>query len=177
MPTGILWVLDTTDPTAPAPVAPPGSSPIPGTIQPPPGAAAAAQVLAAPPAGELRVAAGPYPVPISIAGAARLSTVSVAMTFNPQALRVRTIQEGSFMRQGGVNATFVQQVDGSTGRIDITISRTGDAVGASGTGLLGVVLFDAIAPGPSTFMLSGVATTPEGTPVPLMFGPASVVVR
>ena len=55
--------------------------------------------------------------------------------------------------------------------------RTGDAVGASGTGLLGVVLFDAIAPGPSTFMLSGVATTPEGTPVPLMFGPASVVVR
>ena len=34
---------------APAPVAPPGSSPIPGTIQPAPGAAAAAQVLAAPP--------------------------------------------------------------------------------------------------------------------------------
>ncbi len=60
-------------------------------------------------------------------------------------LRVRTVQEGSFLRSGGANVTFSQQVDG--GRIDITISRGADATGVSGTGLLAAMLFDAIAPG------------------------------
>ena len=41
------------------------------------------------------------------------------------------------------------------GRIDITLSRAADATGASGTGLLAAVLFDAIAPGSATLTLSG----------------------
>ena len=45
------------------------------------------------------------------------------------------------MRSGGANATFTQQV--APGRVDITIMRAADATGASGTGLLGAVLFDA----------------------------------
>jgi hypothetical protein len=87
------------------------------------------------------------------------------------------IQEGSFMRQGGLNAAFTQEVDGTIGRINITITRPGDSVGASGTGLLAVVLFDAIAPGSSTFTPNGVATAPEGTAIPLTFMPATVTVR
>jgi general secretion pathway protein D len=125
----------------------------------------------------VRVAGGPYTIPISVAGASRLSTISLTVSFNPQALRVRTIQEGSFMRQGGLNATFTQEVDASIGRINITIARASDSVGASGTGLLAVVLFDAIAPGSSTFTPNGVATSPEGTAVPLTFVPATVTVR
>ena len=174
----------------PGPVAPPGSTTIPGTVAPPvepaqpaPAAAAppavdgGAQVLVSPSAPELSVAGGPYPIPISISGVSRLSTISVTMTFNPQVLRIRTIQEGSFLRQGGVNATFTQQLDETTGRLDLTISRTGDAVGAAGTGLLAVVLFDATAPGTSTFSVNGVATDPAGVQIPLTFSPASVVVR
>jgi general secretion pathway protein D len=101
----------------------------------------------------------------------------MTVSFNPQALRVRTIQEGSFMRQGGLNATFTSEVDASVGRINITIARTADSVGASGTGLLAVVLFDALAPGSSTFTPNGVATGPEGTAIPLTFVPATVMVR
>ena len=48
-------------------------------------------------------------------------------------------------------------------RIDITLSRGADATGASGTGLLAAVLFDAIAPGAATLTLSGTATGPGGT--------------
>ena len=44
-----------------------------------------------------------------------------------------------------VDVAFTQQVNGS--RIDITITRAADATGASGTGLLAAILFDAIAPG------------------------------
>ena len=39
------------------------------------------------------------------------------------------------MRQGGVNASFTQQVDAAGGRVDMTLTRGADPVGASGTGL------------------------------------------
>jgi len=165
---GALQGGQTTPVPAPAPPAP-----RPAPISP----ITPAQVAATPPSAEFQIAGGPYTVPISVTGASRLSTVSLTMTFNPQALRVRSIQEGSFMRQGGLNATFTAQTDPTVGRIDMTATRPGDAVGASGTGLLGVVLFDAVGAGSSTFTLSGVAATPEGTPIPLTFTPASVVVR
>lgn len=187
----------------PTPTVPPGSSPVPGTVvtprsQPPappapsgppqggqpvppqttpPAPGPSAEIVVTPPGTQFQIAGGPYTIPITITGASRLSTLSVTMMFNAQALRVRAIQEGSFMRQGGANATFAQKVDSTIGRIDIAITRAGDMVGASGTGLLGVVLFDAVAAGSSTFALSGVATTPEGTSIRLTFVPATVVVR
>ena len=52
------------------------------------------------------------------------------------------------MRQGGI-AVSVHAAGGRrrSGRVDIAIARTGDATGASGSGLLAAVLFDAIADG------------------------------
>ena len=106
-----------------------------------------------------------------------MSTVTVTLNYNPAALRVRTIQEGSFMRQGGANVTFTQQVDGTIGRVDLTMVRTNDSIGASGSGLLAAILFDAIGTGSSTLSLSGVAAAPGGAAMGLQFTPASVVVR
>jgi general secretion pathway protein D len=165
---------------APAPATPPATTAAGEPARPAartPVAAPPVQILVTSPSPDIRVAGGPYTIPISVAGASRLSTVSLTMTFNPQALRVRTIQEGSFMRQGGLNATFTSQVDAAIGRIDVTITRASDTVGASGTGLLAVVLFDTIAPGSSTFTVNGVAAAPEGTAIPLTFVPATVTVR
>ena len=70
-----------------------------------------AQVIISPPATPLRVGQGPYNIPISVTGATRLSTVTLTMVFDPTKLRVRTVQEGSFLRAGGANVTFSQQVD------------------------------------------------------------------
>ncbi len=168
-------------PPEPAP-APPAADParpdvagIPAALPPPGGLPA--QVLVTPPGSEFRVAGGPYTVPISITGASRISTISLTLTFNQAALRVRSVQEGSFMRQGGIAVTFTQQVDGSIGRIDITAARTGDATGASGSGLLAAILFDAIGSGPSPLTISGVATAPDASPVAIQFAPAAMVVR
>jgi hypothetical protein len=129
------------------------------------------------PGSELRVGGGPYTVPISIANASRVSTITLSIAFNPAVLRVRTIQEGSFMRQGTVAVAFSQQVDAAAGRIDVTLSRTGDQAGASGSGLLAAVLFESVAAGSSNLSMSGLATTPQGVPVPLVFSPVSVTVR
>ena len=184
------------------PVVPPGSSQVPGTttvpaapaqpeaavppLQPggapaggaPPAVVAApggGQILLSPPGPEFLVGAGPYTVPVSIVGASQISSVTLTITFNPSTLRVRAVQEGSFMRTGGIAATFTQQVDAATGRIDIAIVRTGDQTGVAGTGLLSAVVFDAVGGGPANLTLTGAATAPRGTPVPLQFGPVTAV--
>ena len=79
------------------------------------------------------------------------------------------------MRAGGVRVTFTQQVNGN--RIDITLSRGVDATGASGTGLLAAIMFDAIAPGSATLSISGSATGLGGTEMGLRFSPVTVNVQ
>src|SRR5262249_48767592 len=105
----------------------------------------------------------------------RLSTVALTLTFDPSLLRVRAVNEGSFMRSGGANATFTQQV--SPGRVDVTIVRPTDVTGASGSGLLTAILFDALAPGSATLTVSGTATGPGGTPMGLRFTPVTIAVQ
>ena len=114
-------------------------------------------------------------MPVSISNVSRLSTITVTLTFDPNMLRVRTVQEGSFMRSGGANAVFTQQT--SPGRVDITVTRAADSTGASGTGLIGAILVDAIAPGTSTLSMSGAATGPGGTAMGLQFRPTSIAIQ
>ena len=179
-------------PVAPAPggvpVVPPGSSAIPGTTTAPAGSAAPAggapigtapaaggQVMLSPPGTDFRVGGGPYTVPVSITGASQLSSLSLTVTYNPAVLRARTVQEGSFMRTGGVSASFTNQSDTTAGRIDIAIVRTGDVTGVAGTGLLAALLFDAVAPGPANLTVTGSGTTPAGAPMTIQFAPAPQV--
>jgi type II secretory pathway component GspD/PulD (secretin) len=176
--------------TGVVPVVPPGSTAQPGTtgvpagtpaVPPTPSQAATtappAQIVLTPPSPDFLMGGGPYIVPISVSNGSRLSTVSVTVTYNPSVLRVRTVQEGSFMRQGGVSAQFTQQVDPTTGRIDIAIARTSDGTGASGVGLLAAVLFDPVVPGPANIAVSGTATAPDGSPLPLQFPAVAISVK
>jgi hypothetical protein len=170
-----------TEPAPVTPVVPPRDRP-PATVPPTPEApaappSAAAQVIVTPPGTEFRVAGGPYTVPISINGISRASTATISLTFNSAAVRARNVQEGSFMRQGGVATSFTPKIDPAGGRVDIVIARTSDATGASGSGLLAAVIFDAIGPGSTTFTVAGIATTPDGATIPLQFSPVTVTVR
>ncbi len=151
-------------PIAPDPPPAPAAGPVGST-----------QVVVTPPASAFRVGGGPYTVPVSVMNAARLSTVTLTLTFDPSLLRVRSVSEGGFMRSGGANATFTQQA--APGRVDITIVRSADAVGATGTGSLGAVLFDAVAPGTTQVTVSGTATGPGGTAMGLQFRPANITIQ
>jgi general secretion pathway protein D len=170
-----------TVPPVPEPAAPAPPAPQPATAQTDPNAqttspgSGSAQVIISPPNTALRVGGGPYTIPLSVTDASRLTTVTLTLIFDPTKLRVSRVQEGSFMRMGGTSVTFTQAVSGN--RIDITIVRSADATGASGTGLLAAVLFDAIAPGAATLSLSGTATGPGGTPMGLRFTPVTVTVQ
>jgi hypothetical protein len=106
-----------------------------------------------------------------------LSTLSLSISFNPAVLRVRSVQEGTFMRQGGIAAMFTSQPDPS-GRVDIVITRPGDQTGAVGTGLLAAILFEPIAAGTSPINITGVGTTAgTGAQAALQFAPATVTVK
>jgi type II secretory pathway component GspD/PulD (secretin) len=171
-------------PTAPATAAPPPVVPEtprdkPATPPTPAGPAPAtpSQVILTVPGTTFQVAGGPYTMPVSINNASRVSVMTLTITFNPKVLRVRNVQDGTFMRQGGVATTFTPQIDVASGRVDIAITRTGDQVGASGSGLLAALLFDAVGPGSAVVTASGVASTPEGAAVPLQFSPVTVTVR
>ena len=155
----------------------PATEPTAPTPTPAPTAAGPAQLIVTPPGTEFRVGGGPYTVPISVNGVSRLSTVTLTLTFNPTVVRARTVQEGTFMRQGGAAPAFTPRIDPGAGRVDVVIARANDATGASGSGLLAAVLFDAVAPGNVTFTLSGSATTPEGNVIPVSVQPVTVTVR
>lgn len=160
--------------TQPAPgQRPPAAQPAADAAAP----ATSAQVIISTPGPELRVGGGPYTVPISVTGASRLSLVSLSVTFNGAALRVRTAQEGPFLRQGGTSVSFANNVDPAGGRVDLSLTRTNDVTGASGSGVLAMLIVDAVAAGSSPLSVSGVATTSDGRTIPLTFTPASVTIK
>ncbi len=159
----------------PAEPAPPEVVPTPPPAGPAPGPTARVSVTT--PGPQFQVGGGPYTVPISVVGAQRLSTVSLTITYNPAVLRVRSVQEGTFLQQGGVRPTFTQQVDDGAGRVDIAIVRAGDQVGASGSGLLAALVFEPVAPGQSPISAAGVAANPEQGSIGLQLVPANVTVR
>jgi hypothetical protein len=125
----------------------------------------------------MRVGSGPYTVPISVAGASRLSTLTLSITYNPALVRIRGVQEGTFMRQGGVTPAFSQQIDDKSGRVDIVITRPGDQTGASTAGLLAAILVEPLTAGTGSLALSGSATVPGGNPAALQFVPAGITIR
>jgi hypothetical protein len=166
----------TTPPAAnPARDQPPAATPTPAPGQAPPGTPA--QIVVTTPGTIFQVAGGPYTVPVSINNASRLSVITLTVTYNPALLRVRMAQDGTFMRQGGVTATFTPRIDATNGRVEIAIARVSDQTGANGTGLLSVLIFDALAPGASTIGVSGIANAPDGTALPLTFSPITITVR
>jgi general secretion pathway protein D len=168
-------VVAPTPPPAAPPATPPAAAPAPATplSQMPSGPA---RITLTPPS-EMRLGSGPYTVPIAISSAARVSTLTISLSYNPAIIRVRSVQEGTFMSQGGVTAAFSSQVDEKSGRVDIVITRPGDQTGASTGGLLAALLIEPVAAGTGSLSLSGSASVPGGGAAPLQFSPAGVTVR
>jgi general secretion pathway protein D len=161
--------------TVPAGAKPPAAaSPygLPATATP----SAPAQVTVTTPGPDWRIGQGPYTVTLSALNMPRVTTITLTVTYNPTALKIRSLQEGSFMRTGVPGTAFAHQEDNAAGRIDLTISRSGDIVGATGGGTLAALVFDAAAAGSVNFRVSGVASGPGGS-IPLQFTPATVTVR
>lgn len=135
------------------------------------------RVTVTPPADALQMGGQPYNVPLTVTNASALSSLTLTVTYNPAVLRAVAVNEGSVMRTDGATTSFVPKIDATTGRIDLVVTRPGDKLGATGSGLLASVVFEAIGAGTSQISLSGLGLSATGQSVPLQFVPASVTVR
>jgi type II secretory pathway component GspD/PulD (secretin) len=154
--------------------------PAPAALSAPPGPAASAgggagQVVLTPPTAEFKVGSNALTMPINITNASRMSSVTLTVTYNPTALRVRSVQQGSFMSTAGSAVAFTED-HATPGRVDIVIMRTADNTGAAGTGMLAALLFDAIGTGPANLSITGSASAPGGIAIPVQFAPVNTVV-
>jgi general secretion pathway protein D len=158
-----------------------GIVPVTGGDVPPsapaPAATSATRVTVTPPADALQMGGQPYNVPLVVANASALSSLTLTVTYNPAVLRAVAVNEGSVMRADGATTSFVPKIDAATGRIDLVVTRPGDKLGATGNGVLASVVFEAIGAGASQISLSGLGLSATGQSVSLQFVPASVTVR
>lgn len=167
--------------TAPPPVANRNPNIVPvtpvGGSQPTtPPAPRPAQLTVTPP-GQLQAGGGPYTMPIQLADANQLGTITLTISYNTAVLRARTVTEGAFMRNGGIATTFTPRIDEAAGRVTITIARPAGSAGVSGTGLIGSLVFDAVAPGQANMTITGTATTATGQIMSMQIVPPQIVVR
>jgi general secretion pathway protein D len=128
--------------------------------------------------GTIPPGSGPHTMPISIAGATQLASLSMTITFDPAVVKAPSVTQGSFTTQtDGAAPTFVPRVDASTGRIDIALSRPSVPAGSSGAGLLAAIMFTAGAAGTTDFTATGIATSVTGQTIPIEFTSARIVVK
>ena len=157
-----VGIVPVTSPDAPA--APP---PAPGPLR----------VTVNAPAAALQMGGQPYTVPLTIANAANLASLTLSVTYNPAVLRATVVNEGSLMRADGGTTSFVPKIDANTGRIDLAVTRPGDKIGVSGNGPLASIVFEAIGAGNSQIVVAGMALNANGQTLLVQFVPASVTVR
>jgi general secretion pathway protein D len=128
-----------------APVVPSGAPAAPAA----PPAAGSTQTLlfdwSAPP--EVRVGEQ-FTAVLNLSALHAIEQLPVLIGFDPKVLQVVSVEEGTFMAQGGGRSTFSQQVNLSDGKLTATAVREGTAV--SGQGSLLQVTFKALTPAEST---------------------------
>jgi general secretion pathway protein D len=144
---------------------------------PVPAAAVGGQILITAPSTPMQVGGPVYTVPVTITGAQQVGTATITITYDPKILRATTVTQGTFMQQGGVPTTFAPKIDATAGRVDIPVARPSGTAGASGTGLLAAIAFQAVAPGSTTIGGSAVVLGSDGKAVPVQLVPTNVTIK
>jgi general secretion pathway protein D len=135
-----------------------------------------AAIVLTTPQTPLQVGGAAYTTTLSATQVSQLGTVTVTLTYDPKMLKAVSTAEGNFMKQGSVQTVYQPKIDPLLGRVDITITRPGDA-GASGTGLLASINFEAVGAGVSQIRLAAVAISADGKPIPITVAPVTVTVK
>ena len=109
------------------------------------------------------------------------------LVWNPAFLSYRSASEGTFLASGGRSTTLVADladtdpgpgVNREQGRLKVAVSRLGAVPGATGSGMLLSVVFDAVSAGTTGISFEAtVAFDSTGAMMPISFSGGSVNVR
>ncbi len=143
----------------PAPVQP-GVTPAPAAPQST--APQSVESLPVPRLAFVRLAASPtevntgskLTVAVSIENAQGASSASFALSFNPKALKLVTVQDGGFLSQGGNASSITPAIDNENGKATVSLMRPTGSAGVSGSGVLANLQFEAVGPGTASITFS-----------------------
>jgi len=129
---------------------------------PPPTATQAVQNLPVPRLAFFKLAASSaevntgtkFTVAVSIENAQDASAASFAISFNPKALKLVTVQDGGFLSQGGKASSLSPGIDNDNGAATVSLTRPAGSPGVSGSGVLASLQFEAVGPGTASITFS-----------------------
>jgi hypothetical protein len=93
-------------------------------------------------------------VTIFFENAQNVSSLDLALSYDPKVLKLLEVQEGGLMTQDGRPSTLVPSIENETGKFSATINRMADAPGSNGTGRLLLLAFQGTGPGVSPINFS-----------------------
>ena len=136
----------------------------PGTAPPvtQPSARPSVESLPVPRLAFVRLAASPaevntggkLTVAVSIENAQGASSASFALSFNPKALKLVSVQDGGFLSQGGNASSLTPAIDNESGKATVSLMRPTGSAGVSGSGILANLQFEAVGPGTASVTFS-----------------------
>lgn len=113
--------------------------------------------------GPKQVKAGEqFSVVLNVTSSSPITALPLLVGFDPAQLQVASVQEGDFLKQGGIATSFNQRVDPNQGKIFVASVRqdpNGGDKGANGTGTVLTASFKALKSGAAVINL--LSATPE----------------
>ncbi|MEK7274132.1 MAG: cohesin domain-containing protein, partial [Candidatus Desantisbacteria bacterium] len=97
----------------------------------------------------------PFTMDITVKDAVDLYGAGFDVTFDTGLIRVVEVREGTFLRDGATQTSFLKQIDNQQGRVVMGITRLGSIPGVNGSGTLATVVFKPISTGTATLKLQG----------------------
>ena len=121
---------------------------------------------------------GKLTVAVLIENAQDAGTATFAVTFNPKALKLVSVQDGGFLAQGGKPSSLSPKIDNDNGTATVSLTRPAGSPGVSGGGVLANLQFEAVGPAVAsiTFSQASVADASQ-TPLPTSSSGTQVTVK
>ena len=109
-----------------------------------------------------------FEVPVQIENANEAFSVSLDISYDPNAVKLLRIMKGDFLGRDGQPVAVVERTEEGSGKTAVTLSRPPGSGSVSGNGSLAVLTFQALQTGTSALgILPTGARTPTQQAVPL----------
>ena len=109
---------------------------------------------------------GAFTVAVALQGGSDVTSAPMQIQFDPKVLRLNDVASGDFMAQGGVQPVFAKNIQNDSGTAAVQLSRPAGTSGATGSGVLVTLSFQAVAPGTTVVNISNLnVRNSQGQPV------------
>ena len=119
-----------------------------------------------------------FRISVNLRSQDEIYNMSLNLSFDSSILNLKQVAAGGFVRQGGMDSSFLQNIDNNSGACTIAFSSSDITKGVKGTGGIATLVFEAKGKGESQVMINSVvATDTRGNTVIFQSQNARIIVR